>query len=401
MRRSLETLAALLVALIVLGQNADVAARPQSLDDEDYELPNLAGDRSSRDFGGAADEVDMKGVVVTGVEGESGDDAPPASDETHTVVTGDTLWDLSSRYLGSPWYWPKVWSYNPQIENPHWIYPGDQIRLGDGTQREPEPVLASSVDELEHYMEDEVSIAGQIGYQGEGSLQVPALGFLGSREVGSAGKIVKSWEEKALLYEGDRIYVEVRDPRLVRVGETLVIFRSERPVVHPLTGETLGHVTRILGNARWVQAPANGKLATAVITRSVMEITRGDLLGPSGFSNFRQVERTRSTNQVRGVIAGILDDEIHEVAAGHLVFLDKGTEDGVQTGNTMQVVRATDGLADTGFTPPHDEELPAERIGEVVVVEALEASSVGLVTRSARELRRGDRVVMNVARDAR
>src|SRR5262245_26354090 len=44
-----------------------------------------------------------------------------APGEEHTVVRGDTLWDLSQRYLGNPWYWPKVWSYNPQIDNPHWI----------------------------------------------------------------------------------------------------------------------------------------------------------------------------------------------------------------------------------------------------------------------------------------
>src|SRR4051812_39898549 len=48
---------------------------------------------------------------------------------THTVEKGDTLWDLSQKILGSPWYWPKVWSYNPEIANPHWIYPGNQVRF--------------------------------------------------------------------------------------------------------------------------------------------------------------------------------------------------------------------------------------------------------------------------------
>ena len=48
--------------------------------------------------------------------------APPEGpSQVHTVEKGDTLWDLSSKYLGSPWYWPKVWSYNPQIANPLWI----------------------------------------------------------------------------------------------------------------------------------------------------------------------------------------------------------------------------------------------------------------------------------------
>jgi len=44
-------------------------------------------------------------------------------EEEHTVVPGDTLWDLCAKYLNNPWYWPRVWSYNPEISNPHWIYP--------------------------------------------------------------------------------------------------------------------------------------------------------------------------------------------------------------------------------------------------------------------------------------
>ncbi|HEY3234934.1 MAG TPA: LysM peptidoglycan-binding domain-containing protein, partial [Polyangiaceae bacterium] len=49
--------------------------------------------------------------------------------EVHIVNRGDTLWDLSARYYQNPYYWPKVWSYNPQLQNPHWIYPGDQLRM--------------------------------------------------------------------------------------------------------------------------------------------------------------------------------------------------------------------------------------------------------------------------------
>src|SRR3954471_15887042 len=53
--------------------------------------------------------------------------------DVHLVRRGDTLWDLCNRYYQNPWAWPKVWSYNPQVANPHWIYPGDQLRLTSAT----------------------------------------------------------------------------------------------------------------------------------------------------------------------------------------------------------------------------------------------------------------------------
>ena len=49
--------------------------------------------------------------------------------ELHVVRSGDTLWDICFYYFNDPWQWPKIWSYNPQITNPHWIYPGDLVRL--------------------------------------------------------------------------------------------------------------------------------------------------------------------------------------------------------------------------------------------------------------------------------
>ena len=51
--------------------------------------------------------------------------------ESHSVRRGDTLWDISGRYYTNPYAWPQVWALNPQLQNPHWIYPGDRIRLRD------------------------------------------------------------------------------------------------------------------------------------------------------------------------------------------------------------------------------------------------------------------------------
>ena len=76
--------------------------------------------------------------------------------QNYVIQRGDTLWDLSGKFLDSPWYWPKLWSYNPQIENPHWIYPGNPLRLSAGGAEAParielvasDPVAPKEMDDL-------------------------------------------------------------------------------------------------------------------------------------------------------------------------------------------------------------------------------------------------------------
>jgi hypothetical protein len=80
---------------------------------------------------------------------DEGRGAVPPPD-TYSIRPGDTLWDLSGRFLNNPWYWPKIWSYNPEITNPHWIYPGNLLRFYPSAEESPtrvEPVDAvASVD---------------------------------------------------------------------------------------------------------------------------------------------------------------------------------------------------------------------------------------------------------------
>ena len=68
-------------------------------------------------------------IMLTGVA--MAQDVAVRSDhpDEYVVVKGDTLWDISGRFLDKPWQWPAIWHANPQIENPHLIYPGDTVSL--------------------------------------------------------------------------------------------------------------------------------------------------------------------------------------------------------------------------------------------------------------------------------
>src|SRR5215470_12530862 len=73
---------------------------------------------------------------------EKGMQIRPDTPEVYVIVKGDTLWDLSQKFLNNPWYWPKIWSLNAYIENPHWIYPGNKLKIipGQGGPQAPAQV---------------------------------------------------------------------------------------------------------------------------------------------------------------------------------------------------------------------------------------------------------------------
>src|SRR5690606_815173 len=156
-----------------------------------------------------------------------------APGQVHTVVSGDTLWDLSQSYLGSPWYWPKVWSYNPETANPNWIYPGNQVRFfpaGEGMPQQVAPAgpIAEAPAQDEGPMEsfgdelpaDLVTATGPLVYQqGAPTYPVASEGFVTREEMEGVGEIAGSPNEALMLSYGDEVYVRFRNRQDARVGD--------------------------------------------------------------------------------------------------------------------------------------------------------------------------------------
>jgi len=328
--------------------------------------------------------------------------------ETYTVKPGDNLWDLSSKFLGNPWYWPKVWSYNPEIENPHWIYPGNNIRFYPGGEEMPAQVdtgpapqspeeladvtsgtLVNAPSDFGEDNEDVVAITSgmKMGYHtGSKQSQLRQDGLITKRELDEAGVIEKSYSEHELLDNYEKVYVRFKNKGAVRLGERYSIFRTIGEVEHPITGANFGYLTHITGTIRIIGT--DKEYVTGMIEHTIDDINRGDFVGPLG--NFeKQVIIKENTRQVRGVILVTLLPEISLVGEQHWVFIDKGSRDGVEEGNMFTAIHRGDPLLDET-----SKKFPEENAGTLLVVDVKEHTSAALIVRSVAELDVGDLVVM-------
>lgn len=353
----------------------------------------------------------LEGVTTDGQAPSSIRASTDPAPENYVIQRGDTLWDLSGKFLDSPWYWPKLWSYNPQIENPHWIYPGNPLRLApagadapariemvasDAAPKEIDDLSRGTLDRAQVLDdEDTVTVGGPFKVGGTRP-KAPAVlrnSFVTASELDSSGTVVAAFEEKMILTTGDRIYGRFKDPAAVKVGQKFSVYRTEGQIIHPVTNRRFGWKTVILGTAR-VTAVEPGKAASLVLTYVNDGVERGDLIGPSVEQAQRPLFLRPNQGSLDGYVIGVQPAIMTGAAEFNVVYLDKGKVDGVDVGNTFEVVRAGDPLYEPIDRPLNMPGLPREVIGHLVVFDAQERASSAYVRRAVTELLVGDHVEM-------
>jgi len=366
---------------------------------------NAAADRME---GVSPDSATSSGARAPGEPGQ----------ENYVIQRGDTLWDLSGKFLDSPWYWPKLWSYNPQIENPHWIYPGNPLRLAPAgaeapariemvasdavPPREIDDLTRGTLDQVQMLDDEDTVTVGGLYKIGGVRPKGPAIlrnSFVTASQLESSGTVVVAFEEKMILTTGDRIYGRFKDPGSVKVGQKFSVYRTEGAIIHPITNRRFGWTTVILGTAR-VTSVEPGKAASLVITYVNDGIERGDLIGPSVEQAQRPLFIRPNRISLDAYVIGVQPSIVTGAAEFNVVYLDKGKADGVDVGNTFEVVRAGDPLYEPVDKPLNTPGLPREVIGHVVVFDAQERASSAYVRRSIAELLVGDHVEMRPSASA-
>ena len=343
---------------------------------------------------------------------------------------GDTLWDLSAAYLGTPWVWPSVWTDNDDIANPHLIRPGDKIWITANEMRvvsdaEAEAFLSAAVPSepaasdpgFESGAADEfapvaafeeedstfeafpATVAGQQPETLSAGRQITvsrrdSMGFVSAEELAGASSIVDSPVERTYLAEGDPVYVGVGEGD-VEVGDRFTIFRVLEEVRDVETRRVLGHHVENLG---WLEIKElTGDTSIGQIRQSFAEIARGTrVLARAELP--RHVTLRTTPDAIEGRIV-FLPSERTVMPDGGYVYLNRGEFHGVEVGSELEVYEA--GGIHNDAARRVDVQTPDHGVATLVVVSVQPESSVAFVLRSARELEVGDLVRPAVARMAK
>ena len=364
----------------------------------------------------------------------------PGAPDEYTIQKGDTLWDLSQKFLSNPWYWPKIWSLNPAIENPHWIYPGNKLRIvpGEGGSQAPAQVEAPPQDQSgaesasanatpddgqpdgtppasadlevvsrnsrEGGAPSSVSVSGKLAFSPPPMVTVRASGLVTPEEMASAGRLDASFEEKEMLATYDTAYINFRGEVPAKPGDKLIIFRPDGVIRNPITHQKVADQTKTVGVVKVLSI--SGSQATVQVERTWEEIARGDLVRPWSPQD-KRIAPKPNTSDVSGMIVQAVNPGLSTFGESNEVFIDKGSADGVQEGNTFAVVRHGDGLTNTLVTKSYAEGAggalaksvmtPDENVGLLLVVDTKEHLCTAIVVKSVRELAEGDVVEMRAS----
>jgi hypothetical protein len=301
----------------------------------------------------SAEKAAPKGAQAAGSSRVTMADLQPDAPNEYTVVKGDTLWGIAGRFLKDPWKWPQIWEMNrDQIKDPHWIYPGNVIRL-DRSGASPRLTLggaagaggdqaASGGTEAEataNVVKVDPRIRIETLAAAIPSIPGSAIGpFLTQPMVieegglNNAPTIVATEESRVVVGAGNLAYA---DRISSDDGVNWQVFRPGVALRDPDTGEILGYEAKYIGDVR---VRRFGDPTTLEITKARREINRGDRLTPAREVSFPSFVPHAPDKPVMAAIMAV-DEGVSELGQFQVIAINRGARDGIEIGNVLASYR--------------------------------------------------------------
>lgn len=330
------------------------------------------------------------------------DDAP----KTHVVVKGDTLWDISAVFLEQPWLWPKLWRWNPEINNPHLIYPGDIIKLVFDENGEPMLVLQKEKASYKW--------SPKIRQKNKNNSAISLLPLeviapfikydhlFSAEQLEKLPHVIGSDEGYKSSINGFNVYVNED----LNLAKTYAIYNKGEEIFDPETDESLGFYVDLVATG---QALRSGNMsdnvpATVKISTAKREIRSGDFVVPVHEGQmFPSIFTMKAVDDsFKGIIIKSASDG-REFGKLEVVMINRGAEHQVTVGDVMAIKRLSPSVVETSKGPEYtietsrwnrllgtDYKMPEESLGELMVFKVYQQASMALILRTDKPARLQD-----------
>lgn len=310
----------------------------------------------------------------------------PTHPDRYVVKRGDTLWDISAMFLRDPWYWPEIWRVNPQVENPHLIYPGDvlvlvyidgkpQIRLerAGGAEKLSPRIRSEDLDEAITAIPLETIAA----FLSKGTV-------LERDEIDNLPYIVAMKEGHMIGGAGLDVYVRGDD--IGEIGRGYSVVHVGDPIVDPDDNNVVGYAGIFVGEGLIART---GDPSTLHLVDTKREALEGDRLIEQDFDIPLQFFPRAPEQEVSGRIIHVIGG-LAIIGQYHIVVLNRGAKDGLEVGNVLGVWQAGENYRD--YTAGGKVRLPDEHAGTLMVFKTYERISYALIMEATTDIRIYDKV---------
>lgn len=324
----------------------------------------------------------------------------PNAPERYVVVSGDTLWDISAKYLKDPWLWPEIWQVNPAIDNPHLIYPGDVLSLVYGADGKPQVTLSQRGKPT---IKLSPTARAERLDQAIPAIPMDVIGpfltrarVMDKEEYDNSPYIVAFRDDRIVATQGDHAFVR---GNVDATKKRFIVVRIGEPYRNPgaKKKDILGYEMLEVATAH---LEATGDPATFKLTTVSREVLKGDRMIP--------VEDTELIDQFvphpagaanAGVIIAVLDG-VSRIGQYQTVVLNVGSNVGVERGHVFDIAQSGRTVRDTfsGKTGGEPVILPDQHAGMLMVYRVFDKVSYGLIMRAERDIRLYDAVQQPTAR---
>ena len=329
--------------------------------------------------------------------------------KSYVVKKGDTLWGLANLFLKDPWLWPEIWYVNPEVKNPHRIYPGDTLRLalaGDGKQQLQLDHTGTPGSAVEvGTPSGPVTVLHPLLRDGPPSTPIEVLprsaiasflsrpSVLSVEQVKGAPYVLSLRDDHIIAGAGQDVYLNKLPAGLGARYDILHIGQA-------LSAKGVGKVGYLAQYAGTVEVTREGDPARGKLTETAREVLKGDVLIPSSGNDTPEVVPHVPSHAVDGRILAVVNGVL---LAGQyqVIAISGGTVEGIEPGHVLRVDEAAKEVRDRCATIEgsgtclrfRDTRLPIESAGTILVFRSFEHMSYALISSEDVPLHVGDHVV--------